>query len=380
MDLVNVYSQYEISPIAAKGSTIMLDNGDNLLDFYGGHGVISVGHGHPIFIDKLKAQLDSLVFYSNAVLNPLQSELAGKLGTISGCPLYDLFLCNSGAESNENALKLASFKTGKSKVLAFRNSFHGRTSAAVAVTDIPSINAPINKGHEVVFAKMEDFEFVGATIEKGDLCAVIIEGIQGVGGLDEPSTAFFKFLQSKCTQYEVVLIVDEIQSGYGRSGDFFAHQRHGIEPDIITMAKGMGNGFPIAGLLLKKGWEIKKGMLGTTFGGNHLACSAGIAVLDILDTENVLHNVDRVSNYLLEELKGLNGLQKIKGRGLMLGLEFDFAIAELREKLLLEQKVFTGASSNKNLLRILPPLTITTAEVDVFVQALKAALKNLNHG
>jgi len=376
MNLFNVYPLYDVTPVKAKGCHVWDEKGTKYLDLYGGHGVISIGHTHLVYVTKLKEQLDHIGFYSNSIQNPLQVELANKLGKLSGCENYDLFLCNSGAEANENALKLASFKTGKKRVISFEKSFHGRTSAAVAVTDNININAPINLQQEVTFLPLNQIKLVREEIEKGDVCAVIIEGIQGVGGLDEGTTDFFKDLEKICKENEVILILDEIQSGYGRSGKFFSFQHHDIHPDIITTAKGMGNGFPIGGVLISDRIEAKFGMLGTTFGGNHLACAAAIAVLDVAEKEKLMDNVNAVSSYFLERIKEISQVQKVKGRGLMLGVEFEFEVAEIRKKLIFDHHIFTGGAANKNLLRILPPLSVTKSQIDEFVNALKEVLND----
>ncbi|WP_372746564.1 aspartate aminotransferase family protein [Lutibacter sp.] len=374
MKLFDVYPLYNVTPVKAEGCYVWDENNVKYLDLYGGHGVISIGHTHPKYVASLTKQLQNIGFYSNSVQMPLQVELAEKLGKLSGCENYNLFLCNSGAEANENALKLASFVTGKSRILAFNNSFHGRTSAAVAVTDNKSINAPINLQQKVTFLPLNDIELVIHEIGKGDVAAVIIEGIQGVGGLDEGTTEFFKDVQKVCNDNCVLLILDEIQSGYGRSGKFFAFQYHTIQPDLITTAKGMANGFPIGGVLISDVFKAKYGMLGTTFGGNHLACVAAISVLDILEEENLIANVNEVSNYFMEAIKQIPEVKKVKGRGLMLGVEFDFEVGELRKKLITEKHIFTGGSNNKNLLRILPPLSITKAQITEFITALKEVL------
>lgn len=374
MKLFDVYPLYNVTPVKAEGCYVWDENNTKYLDLYGGHGVISVGHTHPKYVAALTNQLQHIGFYSNSVQMPLQVELAEKLGKISGCENYNLFLCNSGAEANENALKLASFITGKSRMLAFTNSFHGRTSAAVAVTDNKSINAPINLQQKVTFLTLNDIELVIHEIGKGDVAALIIEGIQGVGGLDQGTTEFFHEVQKVCNKNCVLLIVDEIQSGYGRSGKFFAFQHHHIQPDIITTAKGMANGFPIGGVLISDVFKAKYGSLGTTFGGNHLACTASISVLDIIEEEKLIANVNEVSNYFMEEIKQIPEIKKVKGRGLMLGVEFDFEVSELRKKLIFDKHIFTGGSNNKNLLRILPPLTITKAQIDEFIKALKEVL------
>jgi len=374
MELFDVYPLYNVTPVKAEGAYVWDENNTKYLDLYGGHGVISVGHTNPKYVEAISNQLNNIGFYSNSIQNPLQKELAEKLGRISNCENYNLFLCNSGAEANENALKLASFITGKSRIISFKNSFHGRTSAAVAATDNKNINAPINLQQKVTFLPLNDIELVIHELGKGDVAAVIIEGIQGVGGLDEGTTAFFQEVQKVCNKKGVLLILDEIQSGYGRSGKFFAFQHHNIQPDIITTAKGMGNGFPIGGVLISNKFEAKYGMLGTTFGGNHLACAAAISVLDIIEEENLIGNVNEVYNYFLQEIEFIPKVKKVKGKGLMLGVEFDFEVGELRKKLIFDKHIFTGGSNNKNLLRILPPLNISKEQIDVFIKALKEVL------
>ena len=374
MSLFNVYPIYSVTPVKASGCTVWDEKGDAYLDFYGGHGVISIGHSHPTYIKHVTEQINSIGFYSNSIINPVQEKLGNLLPQICGYPDYSLFLCNSGAEANENALKLASFHTGKSKVLAFKNSFHGRTSAAVAVTDNPKIIAPINAQQEVVFCELNDIESVKKEIAKGDVSSVIIEAIQGVGGLDEGSTEFFRELEKVCKNNKVVLILDEIQCGYGRSGKFFAHQYHGIKADIISVAKGMGNGFPIGGILISPEFTSSFGLLGTTFGGNHLACAAALAVLEVMEDEDILSNVQKQYEYFIKKFSSLSQIKKIKGKGLMLGLEFDFEVADLRKKLIYEKKIFTGNSNNKNLLRVLPPLTISKNEIDMLYDSLQSCL------
>ncbi|MGV8944842.1 MAG: aspartate aminotransferase family protein [Lutibacter sp.] len=371
MNLFEVYPLYNVTPVKAKDVFVWDENGIKYLDLYGGHGVISIGHTHPEYVRSLSEQLTKIGFYSNSIVNPLQQELAQKLGKLSGCENYNLFLCNSGAEANENALKLASFETGKSRIISFKNAFHGRTSAAVAVTDNSAINAAINLQQKVTFLPLNDIDLVIKEIKKDDVAAVIIEGIQGVGGLDEGTTDFFQQLQEICNKNKVMLILDEIQSGYGRSGQFFAFQHHQIQPDIITVAKGMANGFPIGGVLIADKIKAKFGMLGTTFGGNHLACAAAISVLDIMEKEKLLVNVNDIYQYFLQEISTVPKIKRIKGKGLMLGIEFDFEVGELRKKLIFDDHIFTGGSNNKNLLRILPPLTLKKEHVDIFIKSLK---------
>ncbi|UII78222.1 aspartate aminotransferase family protein [Flagellimonas sp. CMM7] len=374
MKLFYVYPLYDVTPVSAKGIEVTDNKGQKYLDFYGGHAVISIGHSHPHYVNRLKEQLDTIGFYSNSVQNPLQKELATKLGGASKCEDYNLFMCNSGAEANENALKMASFQTGKSKVIAFNNSFHGRTSAAVATTDNPHINAPINKQQQVTFLSFNDFEGFENAISSNEYCAVILEAIQGVGGLDEPTTEFYQFIAEKCKENNVVLIADEVQSGFGRSGKFFAFQHHGIQPDIITIAKGMGNGFPVGGVLIHENIKASYGLLGTTFGGNHLACAATLAVLEVLEKEALIENTDALGIYFKEKAMEIPQIKKIKGRGLMLGLEFDFEVAYLRKRLIYNQHVFTGGAKNKQLLRFLPALNITKTHIDLFFEALKKEL------
>ncbi len=374
MKLFDVYPLYNVTPVSAKGIKVTDDKGQEYLDFYGGHAVISIGHSHPHYLKRLKSQLDNIGFYSNAVQNPLQVQLATKLGQLSNCPDYNLFLCNSGAEANENALKMASFQTGKSRVISFKNSFHGRTSAAVATTDNEKINAPINKQQKVTFLPFNDIEAFRFEIKKGDVCGVILEAIQGIGGLDEPTTEFYQQIAKLCKENEVILIADEIQCGFGRSGKFFAFQHHGIQPDIITIAKGMGNGFPVGGVLIHDSIKASYGQLGTTFGGNHLACAATLAVLEVIEKEGLIENAKELGDYFLEKAQEIPQVKQTKGKGLMLGLEFDFEVAELRKKLIYEEHLFTGGASNKKVLRILPALNITKADMDIFFNKLKIAL------
>ena len=378
MKLFDVYPLYDVVPTHAKDVYVFDDKGIKYLDLYGGHAVISIGHSHKLYKDRLTKQLNEIGFYSNAVKNPLQQQLADKIGKHSHCNDYQLFLCSSGAEANENALKLASFVTGKKRIIAFNNSFHGRTSAAVAATDNLAINAPLNLQQDVTFLPFNDEKLLEVEIKKGDVCAVIFESIQGVGGLDEPSEEFIYAMDRLCKTYNICLIADEVQSGFSRSGTFFAYQKCSIKPNIITMAKGMGNGFPVGGILAHSSIESKYGMLGTTFGGNHLACSASIAVLDVIKNEGLQEHAKEMGNYFIDFAKKMSSVKKVKGRGLMLGLEFDFPVGPLRKELIYNQHIFTGGSSNKNLLRILPPLTIQKKHFDIFFQKLEEALKAIN--
>jgi acetylornithine aminotransferase len=373
MNLFNVYPLFDIEPVKAIGSRILDSEGNPYLDFYGGHAVISIGHSHPEYIKAITDQLTKIAFYSNSVVISLQHEVAEKLGRLSGYPDYNLFLCNSGAEANENALKLASFTNKRSKVIAFKEAFHGRTSGAVACTDNPSIIAPFNANHQVEFIDRFDLNAARVSIEKGDVTAVIIEGIQGVGGIYVPEPDFLEELHAICKRHGTFLILDEIQSGYGRSGKFFAHQYSTVKPDIITVAKGMGNGFPIGGVLISPVFEAKFGMLGTTFGGNHLACAAAKAVLDVIEDENLVENAAVVGKYLIEKAKNLKGLKEIRGIGLMVGLEFEFDITQFRKDLLFNHKIFTGYSGKKTL-RLLPPLSINKNDVDTLITALEEIL------
>ena len=376
MKLFDVYPLFDIVPVSAKGCTITDDHGVEYLDLYGGHAVISVGHSHPAYVKKLTDQLNKIGFYSNSVQNPLQDELALKLGELSGYPDYTLFLCNSGAEANENALKLASFHTGKARIIAFEKSFHGRTSAAVAVTDNPKIISPLNDTVNRTFLPLNDIEALESALQAGDVAAVIVEGIQGIGGCRVPQPAFLVAASSLCKKYGAILVLDEIQSGYGRSGKFFAHQYTDIQPDIISVAKGMGNGFPIGGILINPELKPWSGMLGTTFGGNYLACAAGIAVLDIMKAESLVENALEVGNYLLSKFADIPHIKEIRGKGLMIGLEFDFPIAPIRKQLLFEENIFTGVTGTHTI-RILPPLVLNKEQVDHFIEALLRVLKKL---
>jgi acetylornithine/N-succinyldiaminopimelate aminotransferase len=374
MSLFDVYPLFDVTPVTANDIYLYDDKGTQYLDLYGGHAVISIGHSHPVYVDALTHQLQKIGFYSNAVQNPIQTKLAERLEAVSGCKNYDLFMCSSGAEANENALKLASFHTNKATVIAFENSFHGRTSACVAATDNPKIVAPINAQQQVRFLPLGDLNLVEITLKSEPVCAIIIECIQGVGGLDESCTEFYKGLELLCQKYNTVLIADEVQSGFGRTGDFFAFQKHGITPHIISMAKGMGNGFPVGGILIHPSIKASYGLLGTTFGGNHLASTATLAVLEVLESENLMQNAKKMSTYFTEKAKSIPQLKQLKGRGLMLGLEFNFPVAALRKKLLFDYFLFTGSSKNPNLIRILPPLTIKKEHIDLFFKALAQKL------
>ena len=373
MKLFDVYSLYDIEPTYGKGNYVYTEDGTEYLDLYGGHAVISVGHAHPHYVKAVSEQVAKLGFYSNSVENSLQEKFAEKLGKASGYEDYSLFLCNSGAEANENAIKLASFHSGKAKILAFGKAFHGRTSGAVAATDNPKIVAPFNRTENVEFVPLNDIEAVKAKLATGEFCAVLIEGIQGVAGIHCPDNTFLQQLREVTLEYGVSLILDEIQSGYGRTGDFFAHQHAGIRPDIITSAKGIANGFPMGAVLIAPHFEAKKGMLGTTFGGNHLACAAGIAVLEIFEQENLVANAREVGAYLIEELKKIPQLKEVRGRGLMIGMEIEGSASELRLKLLKEYHIFTGGAGVSTV-RLLPALTVTRKEADKFLAAFKELL------
>lgn len=375
MKLFDVYPRFEVQIERAKGSYLWNDQGRKYLDFYGGHGVISIGHSHPLFVERLNQQLNKLVFYSNSVTLPIQEMLAQKLSEVSGYEDYSLFLCNSGSEANENALKLASFESGKKKVIAFKGSFHGRTAASLNVTDNPNLSAPLNLDNfPVEYVELNNEPQLIEALQSKDVCAVIVEGIQGVGGLDAPTVSFLQMLSRETKKHGAFLILDEIQSGYGRSGKFFAHQYAGIKPDLVTIAKGMGNGFPVAGVLISPEIKAEFGLLGTTFGGNPLACAAGIAVLEVMKNESLMKQASEVGAYLKQGLKQIPKIKKIKGKGLMLGVEFAFPIKQLRKDLVYNHQVFTGASSNTRLLRILPPLVITQTEADLFLKSLQSAL------
>jgi len=377
MNTFDVYSVFDIEITKAKGMTLWDAQGTAYMDLYGGHAVISIGHSHPHYVNAITRQLQDIGFYSNSIRIPAQEELADKLGKISGYPDYRLFLCNSGAEANENALKLASFHNGRKKVISFTGAFHGRTSLAVAATDNPAIVAPINETPNVCMLPFNDVNRLEAEMDES-VCAVIIEGMQGVGGVVIPSIPFLKKAEALCHKFGAVLILDEVQSGYGRTGKFFAHQHAGIRPHIITIAKGMGNGFPIGGVLIAPEIEAKKERLGTTFGGNYLACAAAIAVLEVIEDEQLISNACDMGNYLTGQLKNIPHIKEIRAQGLMVGIELDWPCAGIREELLFTHHIFTGSASNKNTIRILPSLAVTTTALDVFVSALKQALASIN--
>ena len=373
MNLFDVYSLYDVVPVKASGARVWDDKGQEYLDLYGGHAVISIGHSHPDYVAAITDQLGRIGFYSNSVVNPLQEELARKLGEASGYEDYSLFLDNSGAESNENAMKLASFHTGRDRIVAFRKSFHGRTSGAVAVTDNPKIVSPFNSHHKVSFCELEDAAGVEAELMKGDVAGVIIEGIQGCGGINVPTASFMQTLAALCRKYGTVLILDEVQSGYGRTGRFFAHQWYGIRPDIITMGKGIANGFPCGGILISPEFKAVKGMLGTTFGGNYLAMAAAISVLDVIAKENLVENALKVGEHILANIPASDRIKAVRGKGLMIGIEFNESVAPLRKELLFEKHIFTGVAGS-TMIRLLAPLCIGTEDADTFIKALKEVL------
>lgn len=374
MTLFNVYSLYPVEPVRGKGCFVYDAAGTEYLDLYGGHAVISIGHAQPDYVKAISEQVARLGFYSNSVENSLQTALAEKLGRASGYDDYSLFLCNSGAEANENALKLASFQTGRAKVLAFSKAFHGRTSGAVAATDNPSICSPFNRTPNVEFTPLNDLEAARAKLATREFAAVIIEGIQGVSGIHCPTDEFLRGLRAAATETGTQLVLDEIQSGYGRTGRFFAHQWAGIRPDLITTAKGMGNGFPIGGVLIAPHFEARPGLLGTTFGGSHLACAAAIAVLEVMEREKLVENAAAVGEYLLGELRKTDGPKEIRGRGLMIGIEIDGSGPEFRKKLLFGKHVFTGGAGASTV-RLLPALCLTRELADRFLDAFGATLR-----
>jgi len=375
MEIFNVYPLLDLEPVKAKGAYVYCQDGNKYLDFYGGHAVISIGHSHPHYVNKISEQLQNIGFYSNSVQNPLQKKFAQKLGQLSGYDDYQIFFSNSGAESVENALKMASFQNSRSKVISFDKAFHGRTSNALGVTDDERYRAPINENNKVVFLDFNDLVGLDHELNKGDISAVVIEPIQGIGGIRVFDDVFLQQARELCKEHNTVLICDEIQSGAGRTGKFFAHQHAGIKPDIITIAKGIGNGFPFAATLLSPDFEPWYGQLGSTFGGNHLACTAATAVLEVIEDEQLIRNAAEVGSYFKQQLSDLPQIKEVRGRGLMLGVEFPFPVKKLRQKLIEEEQVVTGVSSNPNVLRLLPPLNITRKETDQFINAMQNALE-----
>lgn len=373
MKLFDVYSLFPVNIVRGKGCQVWDESGQEYLDLYGGHAVISIGHAHPHYVDAISRQVATLGFYSNSVQNRLQEQLAQRLGDICGYPDYSLFLVNSGAEANENALKLASFHTGRSRVLSMKKAFHGRTSLAVEVTDNPKIISPVNACGHVTYIPWNDLDAARAELAKKDVAAFIIEGIQGVGGIQIPSVEFVQGLREACTETGTVLIFDEIQSGYGRSGKFFAHQYYGVKPDLITVAKGIANGLPCGGLIISPMFTAVTGQLGTTFGGNHLACAAALAVLDVIEQEHLVENAANLGQYLIDELRGIPGPKEVRGRGLMIGMEFEQPIKDLRRSLLFDKHIFTGVSGT-NVIRLLPPLCLTKPQADRFLESYSTAL------
>ncbi|MCV9386208.1 aspartate aminotransferase family protein [Reichenbachiella ulvae] len=374
MENYKVYPLFDITIERGEGNYVYDNAGEKYLDMYGGHAVISIGHSHPTYVKNISEQVAKIGFYSNSVQIPQQEELAKKLGEMSGYEDYSLFLCNSGAEANENALKLASFHNGRRKILAFKNGFHGRTSLAVAATDNPKIQAAVNFTDNIQLFELGDLEGVRDALAAQDVACVIIEGIQGIGGINDPGTDFLEGLEKACRETETILILDEVQSGYGRTGKFFAHQYADIKPDIITIAKGMGNGFPVGGVIISPKFQASFGQLGTTFGGNHLACAAGLSVLDSIREENLIENSQQMGEYILSQLQDIKAIKGLRGKGLLLGLEFEEPVKELRGELLKKYKIFTGAATDPKVLRLLPPMTIGKEEADIFINALKELL------
>ncbi len=377
MKLFDVYELFNIELVKAQGSYVWDKNGTRYLDLYGGHAVISIGHTHPHYVEKINEQLSKIGFYSNSIQIPIQQELAGKLGELSGYADYELFLTNSGAESNENALKLASFYNKRKKVIALKGAFHGRTEGAVVITDNPKIIAPINETENVIFIPFDDVAALEEHLSTGEICAVIAEGIQGVSGIFMPSVEFWQTARRLCDKYNTVLIADEVQSGYGRTGKFFAHQYANIQADIITTAKGMGNGFPIGGVLINPKFKATYGMLGTTFGGNHLACAAGVAVLDVIKDENLLQHAGEMGEYWIEKLKKIEGVKEVRGKGLMLGIALEMECKGIRNSLIKDYQIFTGSSSDKYTIRLLPALNLGKAEIDFFNEKLAQCLESV---
>ncbi|MEO9474746.1 MAG: aminotransferase class III-fold pyridoxal phosphate-dependent enzyme [Cyclobacteriaceae bacterium] len=378
MNLFDVYPLFPIEITHGEGNYVYDKGGARYLDLYGGHAVISIGHTHHHYVTRVSEQLNKIGFYSNSIQNPLQRELASKIGKLSGKEDYSLFLCNSGAEANENALKLASFHNDKKKIVSFTSGFHGRTSLAVSITDNPNIVAPVNETENAIILPFNDERALTEAFAQHEIAAVIIEGIQGIGGINIPSDSFIKLIRELCDDYNAVYIADAIQCGYGRSGKFFSHDYYGVDADIYTLAKGMGNGFPIGGILTSPKFEAKHGMLGTTFGGNHLACAAAMAVAEVIDSEGLIENAFNMGEYMMSELQKMSGIKEIRGRGLMIGIELDYPVADLRKRLLFDHKIFTGSASNKNTIRLLPSLTVKKEQADVFLEALAMELELVN--
>ncbi len=375
MSLFNVYPLFPIEIVKGEGSYVFDNKGNKYLDLYGGHAVISIGHSHPHYVKRITDQVQKLGFYSNSIQNPLQEQLAEKVGELSGRPDWNLFLCNSGAEANENALKLASFHTGKKKIISFTKGFHGRTSLAVAVTDNKNIVAPVNETENSLILPFNDLGALENAFAENEIAAVIIEGIQGIGGINIPDQEFIAKIRTFCDQHGAVYIADAIQCGYGRSGQFFSHDYYNIEADLYTMAKGMGNGFPIGGVLISPKFEAKFGLLGTTFGGNHLASSAALAVAEVIQNENLMHNSMVVGDYLIDELRSMESVQEVRGRGMMIGIDMPYEVAELRKRLLFDHQIFTGSASSKNTIRLLPALNLSKSQADHFLEEFAKAIK-----
>jgi len=375
MSLFNVYPLFPIEIVKGEGSYVFDNHGTKYLDLYGGHAVISIGHSHPEYVKRITDQVQKLGFYSNSIQNPLQEQLAEKVGELAGRTDWNLFLCNSGAEANENALKLASFHTGKKKIVSFTKGFHGRTSLAVAVTDNKNIVAPVNETDNALILPFNDLEALENAFTQNEIAAVIIEGIQGIGGINIPTPKFITKIRQLCDDHNAVFVADSIQCGYGRSGQFFSHDFYNVEADLYTMAKGMGNGFPIGGVLISPKFEAKFGMLGTTFGGNHLGCAAALAVADVIQEEKLVHNAMIVGDYLIDELRGIDAVQEVRGRGLMIGIDMPYEVADLRKRLLFDYKIFTGSASSKNTIRLLPALNLTKDQANVFLEEFSKAVK-----
>ncbi len=375
MGLFDVYPLFPIEITHGEGSYVYDKDGTQYLDLYGGHAVISIGHSHPTYVKSITEQVQKIGFYSNSIQNPLQEELAKQVGKLAGRPDWNLFLCNSGAEANENAIKLASFHTGRKKIISFTGGFHGRTSMAVAVTDNPKIVAPVNETANALILPFNDLEALDSAFERNEIAAVIVEGLQGIGGINHPTQAFIERIRALCNQHEAVFIADAIQCGYGRTGQFFAHDFHEIRADIYTMAKGMGNGFPIGGVLISPKFEAQSGMLGTTFGGNHLACAAALAVAEVMQEENIMENAAKVGQYLIEAIRAMPNVKEVRGRGLMIGIDFSYEVAALRKSLLFDHHIFTGSASGKNTMRLLPALNLSMDQATDFLEIFEKVIR-----